>query len=64
MSQSCVDDVSDGEMEPVEIARCLCSHKTNRTAGSDGLVGVLMRYGGMGVVDLLCQLFSVFGMKR
>ena len=33
--------------------------KNNKTGGSDGLVGELLKYGGSGMVDLLQQLFSV-----
>ena len=49
MSHSCVDGVLDG---PAEIARC-------KTGGSDGLVGELMKYGGMRMVNMLHQLISV-----
>ena len=31
--------------------------KNNKTGGSDGLVGELLKYGGSGMVDLLQQLF-------
>ena len=41
------------------IARSLHSLKNNKTGGSDGLVGELMKYGGSGMVNLLHQLFSV-----
>ena len=58
MSHS-VDGDLDGEIEQAEIARCLRSLKNNKTGGSDGLVGELMKYGGMRMIDLLRQLFSV-----
>ena len=53
MSNACEDSVLD---RPVEIARCL---KSNKTGGSDGLVGELLKYGWSGMVNLLHQLFSV-----
>ena len=40
-------------------SRCLRKLKNNKTGGSDGLVGELLKYGGSGMVDLLQQLFSV-----
>ena len=39
MSNACV-------FEPTKIARCLPSLKNNKTGGSDGLVGELLKYGG------------------
>ena len=54
MSHSFVDGGLDGEIQLAEIARCLRSLKSNMTGGSDGLVGELMKYGEMGMVDLLC----------
>ncbi len=33
--------------------------KNNKTGGSYGLVGELLKYGGPGVIDLLQQLFAV-----
>ena len=59
MSSAYEDSVLDREIEPAEIARCLHSLKNNRTGGSDGLVGELLKYGGSGMVNLLHQLFSV-----
>ena len=41
------------------MARCLHSLKNNKTGGSDGLVGELLKYGWSGMVNLLHQLFSV-----
>jgi hypothetical protein len=49
----CVQNVSDRE----EIASCV--RKNNKTGGSDGLVGELLKYGGSGMVELLQQLFTV-----
>ena len=34
-------------------------HKNDKTGGSNGLVGELLKYGGSGMVCLLEQLFSV-----
>ena len=59
MSSACEDSILDREIEPAEIARCLHSLKNNKTGGSDGLVGELLKYGGSGMVNLLHQLFSV-----
>ena len=56
---SCEDAFSDKEIEKAEIAKCLRKIKNNRTGGSDGLVGELLKYGGSGMVSLLEQLFSV-----
>ena len=46
----------DREIEPAEIARCLHSLKNNKTGGSDGLVGELLKYGGSGMVNLLSSV--------
>ena len=32
--------------------------------GSDGIVGELLKYGGLGMVDLLEQLFSVIWLEE
>lgn len=53
------NDVLDGAIEPAEIFRCIKKLKNNKTGGSDGLVGELLKYGGSGMVDLLQILFSV-----
>ena len=42
-----------------EIEKCVCKLKNNKTGGSDGLVGELLKYGEGGMVDLLYQLFKV-----
>ena len=44
--------VLDREIELQEI-------KNNRTGGSDGLVGELLKYGGSGMIHLLHRLFEV-----
>ena len=46
----------DKEIEKGEIAKCVRKLKNNKTGGSDGIV---LKYGGSGMVDLLEQLFSV-----
>ena len=38
---------------------CVRKLKNNKTGGSDGLVGELLKYGGSGMVELLKQLFTV-----
>ena len=59
-SVACEDDILDREIESAEISTaCLRKLKNNKTGGSDGLVGELLKYGGSGMVDLLQQLFSV-----
>ena len=42
-----------------EIARCVRKLKNNKTGGSDGLVGELLKYGGSGMIHLLHKLFEV-----
>ena len=39
--------------------QCVRKLKNDKTGGSDGIVGELLKYGGSGMVDLLEQLFSV-----
>ena len=57
MSGSCDDDFLDKGIEKAEIAKCIRKLKNNKTGGSDGLVGELLKYGGAGMVYLLEQLF-------
>ena len=59
LSVACEDNILDREIDSAEISRCLRKLKNNKTGGSDGLVGELLKYGGSGMVDLLQQLFSV-----
>ena len=54
----CEDEYLDGELHKGEIEKCICRLK-NKTGGSDGLVGELLKYGGVGMVDLMHQLFKV-----
>ena len=49
----CEDEYLDGELHKGEIEKCVCKLKNNKTGGSDGLVGELLKYGGGGMVDLL-----------
>ena len=50
------DPVLDREIELQEIARCVRKLKNNKTGGSDGLVGELLKYGGSGMIHLLHQV--------
>ena len=50
------DPVFDREIELHEIARCVSKLKKNKTGGSDGLVGELLKYGRSG---MLHKLFEV-----
>ena len=59
MSEEAGDAFLDKEVEKGEIAKCVRKLKINKTGGSDGIVGELLKYGGSGMVDLLEQLFSV-----
>ena len=43
----------DKELETAEIAKCLRKLKNNKTGGSEGLVGELLKNGGSGMVSLL-----------
>ena len=55
MSELCEDDFLDKEIKGEIVKRI----KNNKTGGSDGLVGELLKYGGSVMVYLLEQLFSV-----
>ena len=59
LSEEAGDAFLDKEIEKGEIAMCVSKHKNNKTGGSDGIVGELLKHGGSGMVDLLEQLFSV-----
>ena len=43
------DPVLDREIELHEIEKCVRKLKNNKTGGSDGLVGELLKYGGSGM---------------
>ena len=62
MSEEVADCLLDKEIEKDEIAKCLRNLKNSKTGGSDGIVGELLKYGGLRMVDLLEQLFSVIYM--
>ena len=64
LSEEVTDAVLDKEIEKGEIAKCLRNLKNSKTDGSDRIVGELLKYGGSGMVDLLEQLFSVYGRRR
>ena len=53
MSEEAGDAFLDKEVEKGEIAKCVRKLKNNKTGGSDGIVGELLKYGGSGMVDLL-----------
>ena len=42
-----------------EIRKCVRKLKNNKSGGSDGLVGELLKYGGSGMIELLHLLFAV-----
>ena len=60
----CEDEYLDGELRRGEIEKCICKLKNNKTGRSDGLVGELLKYGGVGMVNLLHQLLKFYGMKK
>ena len=51
----CAENALDREIDLEEIALCVRKLKNNKTGGSDGLVGELLKYGGSGMVELLQQ---------
>ena len=59
LSKVCEDEALDREIKKAEIVKSICKLKKNKTGGSDGLVGELLKYGGSGMVYLLEQLFRV-----
>ena len=46
LSRVCEDEALDRGIEKEEIAKCIQRLKNNKTSGSDGLVGELLKYGG------------------
>ena len=58
LSEEAGDAFLDKEIEKGEIVMCVRKLKNNKTGGSDGKVGELLKYGGSGMVDLLELLFS------
>ena len=53
VSEVCEDGAIDGRIEKEEIANCIRKLKNNKTGGSDGLEGELLKYGGSSMVYLL-----------
>ena len=47
------DNFLDKEIGKMEILRCIRKLRNNKIGGSDGMVGELLTYGGMGIVDSL-----------
>ena len=46
-------------MRKGEIEKCISKSKNNKTGGSDGLVGEVLKYRGVGMVNLLHQPLKV-----
>ncbi len=59
----CEDEALDREIEKAEIVKCICKLKNNKTGGSDGLVGELLKYGGSGFTCWSIYL-ELSGMRR
>ena len=57
LSEEAGDAFLDKEIENGEIAKCVRKLKNNNTGCSDGIVGELLKYGGLGKVNMLEQLF-------
>ena len=53
LSQSYEGSVSNGQIECEEIAKCVRRLKNNKTGGSNGIVGELLKYGRSGMMELL-----------
>ena len=64
LSKVCEDEALNWEIEKAEIVKCICKLKNNKTGGSDGLVGELLKYGGSGMVYLLEHYLELSGMRR
>ena len=60
----CEDEYLDGELHKEEIKKCIYKLQNNKTEGSDGLLRNLLKYGGVGMVDLLHQPFKLLGVKK
>ena len=59
LSEEAKDVLTDKEIEKGVITKCVRKLKNNKTDSSDGLVDGLLKYGGLGMVHLLQELFSV-----
>ena len=53
MSEEAWDAFLDNEIEKSGIAKYVRELKNNKTGGSDGIVGEMLKYGGSRMVDLL-----------
>ena len=53
LSEEVTDSLLDKEIEKDEIAKCLRNLKNSKTGGSDGIVGELLKYGGLGIYSRL-----------
>ena len=59
------DEVLNQVMDRNERAQCLRKIKNNKTGGSDGFVGELLKYGGERMVLFIREVFKVlFCMAR
>ena len=58
-SGECGEGGLDREIELGEIGKCVRKLKNNKSGGSDGLVGNLLKCGGSGMIELLHRLFAV-----
>ena len=58
-SLSCEYQYLKRELCKMEIEKCICNLKNNKTGGRDGLVGKWVKYERVGMVDLLHQHFKV-----
>ena len=58
-SASSRDSFLDGKIEVSEILKCIRQIKNNKTGGNDGLVGELLKYGGIEMAYLLEKLYSI-----
>ena len=47
-----------------KMKKMIIVRSNNKTGGSDGLVGELLKYGGVGMMNLLHQLFKVVWYKE
>ena len=55
LSRAYNDSVFDRQIQLEEIAVCV-RLKNNKTGGSDGIVGELLKYGGYGIIVIFCHL--------
>ena len=60
----CEDEYLNGELRKGEMEKCIHKLKNDKTGGNDGLVGELLKYGGVGMVNLLHQLLKLYGESK